>query len=580
MMNERQKADLICQAQNTLGRFLQLYDLGRIADTKVLFSREGEVSLWLPDRDIQARGYQGVCQALDTLDRQRRELGYRRDLHVPHTPGYKTSDDGSLVLGTWDVFSFPISQREGGDILEYVYARIDATFRPEVEGVKFLRLDWYEISSFVPWQYHRQKDEGLSLARQEGLYPPGYVGKTGAEDFYEIQNTLTRWVHNNFKYALEDAFCEREDISLCMPPFIPEPALGRDQVRGALERLKQMQTQNLGKYIYVPSTSAPVIEVAPDGVSAQCQWLLSAYTFVGEAMGCSRESYGFIRRIGLLRADFVRENQKWRLHHLNTVTLLCLPEIPYDAYADFGGDGSRKRYQRMMLEENKWKPALPKLGGCYPQDAPVLETMMAMWVNAYRCGTITEYIMEHMVNDEFEIGFSSRGLGRQAPPVVGTHAMLERFAMPAYEYHHQQVTCHGGMSPDVEISGDGKYATVRVFDLNTTAYVPDMNATTKGTVTLNVPAGFSADSTEFEHTPSLYQLSIYEHTFARVDGQWKHIWVNWESLAYLPDLALAGRDSRGWAGCVTDEKFPTLWGKYHYSPLKKRDMKQRKNAQK
>lgn len=562
-------ATAICESQNTFGRFFQMYNLGKAEMAKDLFSHSEDACLWLPDRNICAKGHDSICAALAAMSQQRAAAGYRRDLHVPHTAVYWMADEEKTVCGTWDLFSFIFSGGEDSPKLEYVYGRADVKFTREDDRWKILEMDWYEISSFVPWDYRTENDRGLGTDAAKLPLPAEYTGKTTPSDFYAIQNVLTRFVHNNRQYALEDTFSQSDSIAFRMPPLVPDMATGHAAVEKELNRLNKMEKENRGKYLFVPTTSAPVIEVSGDGSTARGQWIMSAYSFLGEAFGLSEEEYKYIRQIGILRASFVREQNQWKMQEFDCDTLLELPAQPYDATYVPGKPVNGRGYHRMARSTNQWKPALPKMGGDFPEDAVELEGIMAYWVNAYKTGTMTDYYRTKMENDEYEVSFYSRGQGLQSPPVVGKEAMLEFFSRPAFKYHHQQVTCHGGMSPDVEISEDGRFATVNYFDFNTSAYLPEMNYGKDTTVTLEVPEDFNADTTPFEHTPCVHQFSVYEHSFAKVDGVWKHIGVYWETLVRFNDILLAGKDSRGWAGSVTDFKYPKIGEKYEYSAKRK-----------
>ena len=563
------KAKKVCEAQNAFGRFMQLYNLGQVQLAAPLFCSSPQVSLWLPDYDISAIGPEAVAAALKKLSDSRRTSGYRRDVHVPHTAVYWMSEDGTTVMGTWDIFTYLFSGPDTAPKIEYVYGRTDVQFAEEDGVWKILNLDWYQISSFVPWDYDPAQDDGLCTDLDALPLPPAYIGKTSPSDFYKIQNILTRFIHNNRRHAMEDTFAQEHPICFRMPPLTPDFVRGHEAVAQELGRLRQLEEKNIGKYVYVPTTSAPVIEVSEDGETAEGQWMMASYSFEGEAFGKPAGQYDFVRRLGILRASFVKEHGSWRMTAFDCDTLLRVPAMRFDADYIPGRPVDGKGYMRMARPESQWKPALPKLSGDFPDDAVLLEGQMAYWINAYRRGEMPAYIKEHMVNDEYEIGFTSRGQGLEAPPVVGTESMLARFTMPAFQYHHQQVTCHGGMCPDVEITEDGRYATVTYFDYNTSAYIPTMNYDKADTVTLHVPDNFDADSSPFEHTPCVHQFSKYEHTFAKVNGEWKHLWCNWETLVRLRDICLAGKESRGWAGSVTQFKYPAIGQKYEYSPIRK-----------
>lgn len=561
-------AKAVCESQNVLGRFFQSYNIGKTCGYDELFSNRDGACLWLPDRSIRAVGHDDICNTLKDLILRRQQAGYRRDVHVPHTATYWMEENDTVACGTWDLFSFVFSGEESDPKLEYVYGRTDVKFVCEENRWKILNMDWYEITSFVPWSYDPRKDGGLQTDLS-ALAVPVYAGNTAPTDFYKIQNVLTRFVHNNREHAIEDIFARNNEISFSMPPLTNATITGTEEVKKELLRLKKMEKENRGKYLFVPTTSAPVIEVGEDGNTAVGQWTMSAYSFLGEAYGLDKDHYLFVRRIGIVNATFVKEDGEWRMQSFASSILLELPAEPYDGTYIPGRPVNGRGYHRMARPDNQWKPALPKMGGDYPEDAVTVEGMMARWVNAYRTGSMVEYINKNMLNDEYEISFTSRGQGLLSPPVVGKEAMIEFFTRPAFQYHHQQVTCHGGMSPDVEFSMDGRFATVNYFDFNTSAYMPEMNYGKDTTVTLEVPDDFNADTTPFEHTPCVYQFSVYEHTFAKVNNEWKHIGVYWETLVRLNDICLAGKTSRGWAGLITDFKYPKIGQKYEYSGVKK-----------
>ncbi|MBR0385569.1 MAG: hypothetical protein IJI05_03380, partial [Erysipelotrichaceae bacterium] len=261
----------------------------------------------------------------------------------------------------------------------------------------------------------------------------------------------------------------------------------------------------------------------------------------------------------------VKENGQWRVLNFDINQILTVPGFGFDSYCQLKDTGNNKWYQRVGMKENRWKPAPPKMGGDYPEELPYLESVLAHWVSAYRRGDYVKFLHEHSFNDEFESFFHSRGQGRCAPAVIGTDNMMEFFGLGAFQYHHQQITNHGGMSPDIEISADGRYATMSYFDVNTTAFDP-RKANSR---TIDVSVDWNQENSGFEHTPCRYQLSAYYLAAAKVQGEWKLIQIDWETLVAFPVIYLAGKTSRGWAGTVTDFKYPDVFEKYQYSPIRK-----------
>lgn len=558
------------EMQNTFGRFIQLYHLNRLDLADSLFAESAH--LWLPDRGIDAEGIDSVRCALKQLQETRIALGSHRDIHLPHTPAYDTTEYDSVGLATWDIHTFEFANtKDGRDAVEYIYGRVDAKFVNESGVWKFAELDWWDVGSFVPWDYNEEEDDGLRTSPHVFSLPPAFSGKTTVRDFYAIQNVITRFAHNNRKYAMEDAFANRDDISYRAMPVSPETARGRAGVAAALERMNEMERINLGKYVYVPATSAPVIEVCEDGQSAHGQWMASCYTVEGEAFGIQGIPYRFIRRAAILKASFVKENGQWKIKDYDVNILMAMPAIEYDSTCMPINPTEGMRYQRMGLSENRWKPALPKMGGDFPDDLPYLESFPARWVNAYRRGEYVEFLKKNVFNDEHDVYFHSRARGRNASQIIGSEAMLEFFSMGVFHYHHQQITNHGGVAPDIEISADGRYATISLFDMNSTAYDPAKNRSdgNENGLTLNVDADWNADNSGYEHTPSRFQFSVYQFSMAKVDGVWKIIHVDWETVGSLPDQKLAGKRSRGWAGSITDLKYPKLFEKYQFSPKRK-----------
>lgn len=555
-------SNIIACLQNTCGRFMQYYNLNRGDLLPELFSRQENVHLRIPDRHLEATGYQDVALLLRELIHRREERGIFRDVHIYHSPAYKISEDEQIGYAVLDTYSFEIIRTADGPKTEYYYTRLDCRFVSEAGTWRFIDLDWWEVMSFVPWDYALDRDEGRDIDMRRIPAPPLPSSSIMGKDFYEIQNVLTRFVQNNRRYAIEDTFAHQENISFRVPVIFPESKVGRAAVGDALREMEAMEKINLGKYVFVPAVSTPVIDVAPNGQTACGQWMALIHMVQGEAFGVSTAPYHYIRRVGLVRCEFVKENGNWMMRSFDMDTLLTLPYLPYDPNSDMG-----RRYQRMGLEENNWRPAPPKMGGVFPDDMAEIELMMPMWVNAYRRGDYPAHLKEHCFNDEYETVFTSRLMGRSAPPIVGSAAMLERFSMPTFEYHHQQPSYHTGMCPVIDISADGRYGTIQYFDLNTTPYVPQKNE--KENTPYAIQSGWNADDSGADHVPCYTQLCKYEHHFAKVNGEWKHIKIDFEAILTLPDFETRGKASRGWAGAVTDFKYPALFEAYEYSPERK-----------
>lgn len=550
-------ANIVAGLQNTCGRFAQYYNLNQGDLLPDLFSTKKTVHLRIPDKKIEAVGHENVSKALKALIEEREKKGVLRDIHIYHSPAYKVSEDEKTGLAVLDTYSYEVIETPEGKKTEYYYTRLDCKLVKEKGLWKLIDLDWWEVMSFVPWDYSEARDEGLQVDVKQLPVPPAPAGKLTGKDFYEIQNVLTRFVQNNRRYAIEDTFAQSGDISMNIPVVFSEPKCGRDAVGKALAEMEAMEKTNLGKYVFVPAVSSPVIEVSADRRTAQGQWLALMHMVKGEAFGIQQAPYDYIRRVGLVRCDFVKERGAWRMKSFDMDILLTLPYLVYDPDSDMG-----RRYQRMGMNENNWRPAPPKMGGVYPDDMAEIELMMPMWVSAYRRGVYPEHLKKHCFNDEYETVFTSRLMGRNAPPIVGTDAMMERFTMATFEYHHQQPSYHTGMCPVIDISADGKYGTVQYFDLNTTPYIPQR--TDKDNTPYAIKRGWSADDAGIEHVPCYTQLCKYEHHFAKVRGEWKHIKIDFEAILTLQDFETRGRASRGWAGAVSDFKYPALFEPYEY----------------
>ena len=551
------------EMQNAFGRFIQLYHMDRVTEADYLFCKNAV--LWMPDLDIKAEGIEAIRKTLKELQEKRTAAGIYRDVHMPHTPCFDTREDDTLGLATWDLHTFYVTKGDEGDQMEYDYGRIDATFRQEDGMWKFESLDWWDVESFVPWEYDAEKDDSWVNKPQDLPYPPAYTGKNTTRDFYAVQNMISRYGQNNRKYPFEDTFVNSDDVTYRAMPFTMETVKGVENVRAELDRLNEMENVNIGKYVFVPSTGAPVIEMSEDGTEINAQWMVSCNTFEGEAFGINEPPYMYVRRIGFLTVTCVRENGQWRVRNFDINNFMSVPPFGFDSYCQMKNTGNNLWYQRVGMFENKWKMAPPKMGGDFPEELPYLESVLAHWVSSYRRGDYVKFLHENSFNDEYESFFHSRGQGRCAPAVIGTDNLMEFFALGAFQYHHQQITNHGGMSPDIEISADGRYATMSYFDINTTAFDPGK----ANSRTIDVSTDWNQDNSGFEHTPCRYQLSMYTLASAKVEGQWKLIQIDWETLVAFPVIYLANKSSRGWAGSVTDFKYPDVFEKYQYSPIRK-----------
>ena len=549
------------EMQNTFGRFLQLYNLNRAAEADYLFT--DDAVFWMPDLDIRAEGIEEIRATLRQLQEKRIAAGADRDVHMPHTPCYDVRENDTLALGTWDLHTFYVDAKKGE--MEYDYGRIDGEFVEDNGMWKFRSLDWWDVESFVPWQYDLSEDDGWSNSLADIPAPPAFTGKTSGRDFYEINNMISRYGQNNRKYAFDDTFADSDEVSYYAEPLTTKTVRGKAAVQAELDRLDQLEKDNIGKYVLVPATGGPVIEVSRDGQSADCQWMVSTSTLEGEAFGINSPPYMYVRRLGLLTVKCVRENGKWRVLSFDLRQIMRVPGFGFDSYCQLKNTGNNKWYQRVGMPENRWHMAPPKMGGDFPDELPLLEGMLAHWVSAYRRGDYENFLARYSLNDEFESFFHSRGQGRCAPAVIGTENLKEFFSLGVFKYHHQQITNHGGMSPDIEISADGRYATMSYFDINTTAFDP-RKANSR---TIDIDEDWNQDNAGFEHTPCRYQISMYNLAAAKVQGEWKLIQIDWDTLAAFPVIYLAGKSSRGWAGTVTDFKYPDVFEKYQYSPIRK-----------
>ena len=566
-------ANVSCGMQNLIGRFLFNYNLGHPEASLSLFA--GGAHLRLPDKGLEATGAEGIGKVLKTLgDYLRDGAPVHRNLHLTGSPVTLPDADGKGGKGKWDTYAFEIIDGDDGSKkIEYYFTRIDGDFVTEDGQLRIKDLDWYEIYSFVPWDYTEEGDEGLAFDWSALPPLPEHKRDISAADFYGIQNVLTRYVYNARKYAMIDTFSRRDDISFKMIPFSEEGVCGHDQVAAEIERLRKLEADNNGRYILVHPVSTPVIELSEDGQSAVGQWMSYMFTVLADAFGFPGTDNRLIKRIGLVRCEFVRENGGWRIKDFDLKTLLRCPVLEFNTWTEEGRPVKDKTFMRVGLSENQWVYARPKLGGNqqFQDELPTVEGIMAYWVNAYRRGELGDHIKKHMLNSETEAVFHSRMTGRNAAPVVGTKAVYDKFSKGNFLYHHQQPAFHGGINPDVEIDADGRRATVSYFDVSHTPYVPELNSNFGETKQIGyiAPEHFDMDNCGIEHVACVHRFANYCFTFAKVDGEWKHESVQFESLLTMPRLYTRGKESRGWAGCVTDVKYPDLWEKYDYRPERK-----------
>ncbi|MBR0385441.1 MAG: nuclear transport factor 2 family protein, partial [Erysipelotrichaceae bacterium] len=317
-------AKITIEMQNAFGRFIQLYHLNRVSEAIGLFTHDAV--FWMPDIDIKATGTEEIAQTLKQLQEKRIAAGSYRDVHMPHTPCFDTTENDTVGLATWDTHSFYITKGDDGkDKIEYDYGRIDGRFKEEDGQWKFCELDWWDVESFVPWEYDPQTDDSWVNMPENLPAPPQYIGKTTVRDFYAVQNMISRHGQNNRKYAFEDTFANRDDVTYRGMPFTNETVKGVKAVQAELDRLDAMEEKNDGLYVYVPGTGAPVIELSEDGETINAQWMVSTNTFEGKAFGINEPPYMYVRRVGFLTVRCVKENGQWRVLNFDINQILTVP---------------------------------------------------------------------------------------------------------------------------------------------------------------------------------------------------------------------------------------------------------------
>lgn len=300
-------ATMIAQMQNVMGCFAQYIYLGRYDLCAELFATNEKTALNLPDSKQCFRGSEAIHEAFFVMQKKLESKYLPREIYVYNTPVFRA--EGDFGCGTWEAFTFRCKEQDadGKMLVEPAFCRFDCDFVMNNGAVKIQRMDWYQLMNWLSWICTE-----IAFEKAIPLPVSANCNHVNAEDFVQVERLISRFSHTNREEA-SVLFARGESTKFYLSAHMQQAAIGYEKVLQAIDDLKQKEIDNSGLYICVPYATAPMITISDDAQRASGTWLTMSFDLQGLAYGIEKEKACAVRRIGMLQADFVCQNNKWRI---------------------------------------------------------------------------------------------------------------------------------------------------------------------------------------------------------------------------------------------------------------------------
>ena len=514
-------AELIPAMENLAGQFAAMYNFGCTDGIETLFMKDGVLEL--PDFSVRASGREEI-RNLFAGRALKEDTG---DIHVLHTPSFAVMNTDDEAKGTWDTCSYRIYCNEGMPACEIMITRMDVWFAKGEDGLKIRSLNWHIMQSWVPVNYAPGQETPLKdLQKKRDFLPEGETPSAG--DYTALQNLLGRFVHDHFRNP-DELFADRPDTCLFLDCIMEKPAFGFAETAEQMEAVIRKEKET-GHYVVLCSLAGPVIVLTGEN-TARAVSALACYVPTKEE---EKEGLYLERSIRLLKADFVKEEECWKILSLQTEDAAQLPYLP--KYTPSFG------FERMSLKEGNWTAeefgTAQKAGDC-SGDAFIAENIVNAWIYATRSGKDMEFLDNYVNFGALPCVFDFKSRGLDAPSLETEEAVKEKISVfdRQWEALVKQPAYHAAGTPYVRISADGQYMKALWIDCCNT----------------NMSAAFGKYN-EDGTVPYMAAVNKYMYEFRKKDGVWYLVHWYFEPLMNVMQHSFNPKNSRGW--CMKDDGRP------------------------
>ena len=439
---------------NAMGRLLQGLSIGRAQEViEQILDRSDETVLYIPDQGVDCKGWESCRQAL--LELNRRCYG---QVELTHSSAYRQCEDGT-VMGHWNTYTYQLYQDGGGHHILYSYWRITARFVC-VEGEWKLReLSKLMLLHVNPWEYDPADEPGLLDSPETGFYIP--QGEVDAQDYVELRNLAGTVAHNGV-YRCRNEFALEGDVELYLPDVMDKPAVGRSQVMAQLDRLEQMEVENLNMYLNFTTMCTPVIVARGDW--GEATFLGNVINVRGPAMGYQEKPYRMQYRLAVIHMTYRREGGVWKIASLRSTLLCKINDVPYMNFHHDGSDGYPGRVEWMSKTPNRnLAPRWEGRKDC-AQDIFEIESILPQWTERLKRRDLPDFPDLFMKNSQHDLVIQLSRSFYGYDTVCKHCNTLINGMLEGHETMWHNPQFHTGCSPVIQISNDGLSAQAWFID--------------------------------------------------------------------------------------------------------------------
>ncbi len=539
----------VTQMKIIMARLEQLWPFGRtdlLFDS--IFEDSDQVSLYMPDLDIDCKGKSAVLKALKSLKAQ--TFG---QFHLFHTPSEYTDETTGEIYGHWNTYTYTLSRDQ--KTVQFSFWRFWVhCVRCDDDTYRIRRLSVMELLHMKPLDYDSQWEPALFDGTSAAMAAEGRASASAALsseetailaadaqvlpwDYVQIRNLLNRFVIEEPKDQWKWMEIS-EEMVYEIPYLTSGRAKGTEAVQARLRELQVLEDANGNLYPWkVMDLTEPALTMEDGKLSASC--LALVFQFRGKAWGIGQIPYPLHVRIGRMTFG-LSKSEEWRISSVTYRPYINLSPQDYDERT---APRTKTVIKKRLLPEAK----APRNNR--PEDVFILESILVEWIERLKRGELEDFVDNYMVNSQEEIvlHFSEKYTGYDA--VKKRAYDMVRGILKGREYLYKYPQCHNGGMPVIEISDDGLHAEGVWIDY------------CWGNI--GVAVFYDEDCINRQYYPG---GGVYYCYFIKDHGTWKlyHFCSKNDGLLGLPLMDYEAGNSGGWSSSKTTKAWPLPFEDFHY----------------
>lgn len=534
----------ITTMSNAVSLLLQSFSTGNV--DKVIdhiLDQSPETSLYIPDEQIECRGWKNCRNALIRLGKA--NYGY---IDMTHSSAWKQCSDSSII-GHWNTYTYQFQRDQGKTYILYSYWRITAKFINTDNTWKMRSLSKIKLLHVDPWDYDPCVEPGL-LDRCETI-PMLSLSVPDPQDFVEIRNLAGHFAHDGLIHS-RHLFALDAPLFLDMPDLMAYPVYGREQVMNFIDQMERKENINNSMYIQYMTLCTPVINIYQN--SAQAAFFGHIINIQGPGWGIVQPPYQLIHRLAYITMNFIRENHVWKITGIKNTLLARINTLPFMNMHHDGSDGVPGRIEYMSRIPNR--NFAPSWSGRKntAEDIFQIESILPQWTERLKRSDLPDFPDMYMTNHKHDLAIelSSSYYGYDIVKKHCNHLINEMYEGHETMWNNPQF--HTGSSPVIEISSNGLSAKAWYID--------------KSWGNIGASVFYNADVIHRQYYPG---FGTYCHELVKENGQWR-LWhfgwtptIGWmASDPYRYTYNYTYGQTGGWSVRNQGRPWPLPFENFHY----------------